>query len=196
MTILVWRTRSEEETVSLGRALALALVPPVWVGLTGPLGAGKTRLVQGIADGLHYPGRVRSPTFVLENRYAASVPIVHQDLYRLSDVDEEILAGWEENVDAIVLVEWAERADERPERAVSIEITPIESTTPTAETLQPEDASDSSMRPSPAGPAVTPDVAAVDDVDQQGEREIRVRFAPGLLRLDQTTRAAATEVSA
>ena len=109
MTILVWRTRSEEETVSLGRALALALVPPVWVGLTGPLGAGKTRLVQGIADGLHYPGRVRSPTFVLENRYAASVPIVHQDLYRLSDVDEEILAGWEENVDAIVLVEWAER---------------------------------------------------------------------------------------
>lgn len=118
-------TRSEAETVALGRSLASALQPPVWIGLRGPLGAGKTRLAQGIAQGLGYAGRVRSPTFVLENRYPAATPILHQDLYRLDRVDEEILAGWEENEDAVILVEWPERAAETPERAVDIEIVPL-----------------------------------------------------------------------
>lgn len=124
MSAITRTTRSEIETMALGRSLAAALEPPVWIGLQGPLGAGKTRLVQGIVQGLGYAGRVRSPTFVLENRYPARVPILHQDLYRLDRVDDEILSGWEENEDAVILVEWAERAVESPDRAVYIVIVP------------------------------------------------------------------------
>ena len=125
MNVLVWRTSSEEETFLLGQALAGGLAPPVWIGLTGPLGAGKTRFAQGLAKGLGYAGRVRSPTFVLENRYAARVPIVHQDLYRLDSAGEEVLAAWDENEDAVILVEWPERAEEWPDRAVRVGITPL-----------------------------------------------------------------------
>ena len=124
MPSLVWRTASEGETIALGRSIGRGLRPPVWLGLTGPLGAGKTRFAQGVVRGLDYPGRVRSPTFVLESRYAGRVPIVHQDLYRLDSVDEEILAGWEENEDAVILVEWAERAGAFPNRVIEIEILP------------------------------------------------------------------------
>ena len=115
----VVETSSEEETIELGRQLAALLVPPAWIGLEGVLGAGKTRLVQGVADGLHYPGRVRSPTFVLENRYLADVPILHQDLYRLDAPGDELLEGWDEHP-GLVFVEWAPRAHEHPRRWVRI----------------------------------------------------------------------------
>ena len=115
----VVETSSEEETIELGRQLAALLVPPAWIGLEGVLGAGKTRLVQGVADGLHYPGRVRSPTFVLENRYLADVPILHQDLYRLDAPGDELLEGWDEHP-GLVFVEWAQRAHEHPRRWVRI----------------------------------------------------------------------------
>lgn len=124
MPTLVWRSDSEEETVEMGRALSRVLSPPVWIGLTGPLGAGKTRFAQGLARGLDYPGRVRSPTFVIENRYSARFPIVHQDLYRLESVEEEIQAGWEENENSVIVVEWADRAEELPARSLLIEIVP------------------------------------------------------------------------
>jgi tRNA threonylcarbamoyladenosine biosynthesis protein TsaE len=114
-------TRSEEETLELGRRLGESLIAPVWVGLEGELGAGKTRLVQGIARGLGYRGRVRSPTFVLENRYPARVPILHQDLYRLEDPGEDLLASWDEH-EGVVLVEWSDRAQTRPERWVRVRL--------------------------------------------------------------------------
>ena len=106
---LHWLSRSEDATLRFGKALGSALAPPIWIGLRGDLGAGKTRLVQGIAEGLGYQGRVRSPSFVLENRYLASILIQHQDLYRLEEPDEELLAGWEENRDGVIVVEWADR---------------------------------------------------------------------------------------
>ena len=112
---------SEEATLALGRRLGESLIPPVWVGLEGELGAGKTRLVQGIARGLGYEGRVRSPTFVLENRYPARSPILHQDLYRLEDPGEDLLASWDEHP-GVVLVEWCDRAQERPERWVHVRL--------------------------------------------------------------------------
>ncbi len=117
----VTETHSEEETIELGRRLARAFVPPAWIGLEGSLGAGKTRLVQGVAEGLHYAGRVRSPTFVLENRYAADVPILHQDLYRLDAPGEELLDGWDEHP-GLVLVEWAQRTHQHPPRWARIHI--------------------------------------------------------------------------
>lgn len=124
-----WRTRSEEETVELGRRLAAALRPPLWVGLSGPMGAGKTRLAQGLAQGLGYQGRVRSPTFILENRYRGKVLILHQDLYRLDGGDESIEAGWAENRDAVVLVEWPERAEDLPDRRLRLTVSVVDDST-------------------------------------------------------------------
>jgi tRNA threonylcarbamoyladenosine biosynthesis protein TsaE len=120
----VTETNSEEETIALGRALAKAFVPPAWIGLEGSLGAGKTRLVQGVAEGLNYAGRVRSPTFVLENRYLADIPILHQDLYRLDAPGEDLLDGWDEHP-GLVLVEWAQRAHQHPDRWIRIRLVEI-----------------------------------------------------------------------
>ena len=76
--------------------------------------------MQGIAQGLGYTGRVRSPSFVLENRYRAQVLIQHQDLYRLEAPDEEIATGWEENDRSVILVEWSERAGSYPPRWLEV----------------------------------------------------------------------------
>ncbi|MFN8548868.1 MAG: tRNA (adenosine(37)-N6)-threonylcarbamoyltransferase complex ATPase subunit type 1 TsaE [Candidatus Eisenbacteria bacterium] len=120
-----WLSRSEEETERFGRALGQAVAPPVWIGLTGPLGAGKTRLAAGVAHGLGYLGRVRSPTFVLENRYRGRAPLRHLDLYRLEAPDEELVASWDEDDRSVILVEWAERAAERPRRTIEITLDPL-----------------------------------------------------------------------
>jgi len=122
---LTWQSGSEEETARLGAALGAALVPPLWIGLEGPLGAGKTRFAAGLAQGLGYRGRVRSPTFVLENRYSGRTSIRHLDLYRLEAPDEEMVASWDEDPRSVIVVEWAERAAERPERALRVVIDPL-----------------------------------------------------------------------
>jgi tRNA threonylcarbamoyladenosine biosynthesis protein TsaE len=103
------RLRSEhpDATAAVGRAVAGLLVPGDVVVLTGPLGAGKTRLVQGLAEGLDVPGRVTSPTFVLVRRHVGRLPLVHVDAYRLDDaadlvtLDDDVLAD-----DVVTCVEW------------------------------------------------------------------------------------------
>lgn len=101
------RSTHPDATAELGRALAGLLLPGDVVVLTGPLGAGKTRLVQGLAAGLGVPGRVTSPTFVLVRRHAGRVPLVHVDAYRLEDaadlitLDDDVLAE-----DVVTCIEW------------------------------------------------------------------------------------------
>jgi tRNA threonylcarbamoyladenosine biosynthesis protein TsaE len=110
--------RTVEETEALGERLAAGLSAGDLVVLSGPLGAGKTVLVRGIARGLGVTGRVTSPTFVIarEHRPApggAGVPLVHVDAYRLgmaTDVAGE-LDGLDLDTDldsAVVVVEWGE----------------------------------------------------------------------------------------
>lgn len=103
-------TRSAAETEALGRALAAALEPGDVVTLTGPLGAGKTRLVAGIAAGLGVSAHVRSPTFTLVNEYRGGrVPLFHLDLYRLESGETTGL-GIEEMLETgALVVEWGER---------------------------------------------------------------------------------------
>ncbi len=122
MITLEWRSDSPEETERFGARLGAALVAPLWVGLAGEMGAGKTRFAAGVAHGLGYRGRVRSPTFVLENRFEGTVPIRHLDLYRLDAPDEEMVASWEDDPRSIVMVEWSERASERPARTLDVSI--------------------------------------------------------------------------
>ncbi len=80
--------------------------------LTGPLGAGKTCLTQGIGAGLDVPGHVRSPTFVLMSRHQGRLTLNHLDLYRIEDPLEAWELGIDEQLfgDGICVVEWADRA--------------------------------------------------------------------------------------
>jgi tRNA threonylcarbamoyl adenosine modification protein YjeE len=107
--------RGAAETISFGRRIGALAIPGDWVALTGDLGAGKTTLVSGIVEGIHPGARSRSPTYVRVEVYGASPAIVHADLYRLQAPGEWDTLGIEDlaDRDAIVLVEWADRAPDR-----------------------------------------------------------------------------------
>jgi tRNA threonylcarbamoyladenosine biosynthesis protein TsaE len=119
---------SPDQTEELGRRLGREARPGTVICLFGELGAGKTKLTQGIARGLGVPETyaVTSPTFTLVNEYPGDPPLIHIDLYRISSPDELLDLGWEEYLQAegVVVVEWAERAgDLLPERRVEVRIT-------------------------------------------------------------------------
>jgi len=129
-----FQTASPAETYRLGRKLAARLTAGDCVGLIGPLGAGKTALVRGIALGLGLADErlVSSPTYVLVQEYPARTTIYHVDLYRLADPAVEIAdLGLEEMLaDGVVLIEWADRAADklpRPRWQLEIEITGTDS---------------------------------------------------------------------
>lgn len=114
------------DTEALGERLAAGLAAGDLVVLSGPLGAGKTALVRGLARGLGVTGPVTSPTFVIAREHRAGrsggVPLVHVDAYRLGlgaaagidvaaelddlDLDTDLTA-------AVVAVEWGEGVAER-----------------------------------------------------------------------------------
>lgn len=118
------RCATELDTVALGERIGTALLPGDLLALSGPLGAGKTVLVRGIAQGLGADPRVvRSPTFVLHHVYPTSPPLHHIDLYRLgadADITFLDLDGLLE--DGAVAVEWGELADLRRFDPVRISI--------------------------------------------------------------------------
>ncbi|WP_026360376.1 tRNA (adenosine(37)-N6)-threonylcarbamoyltransferase complex ATPase subunit type 1 TsaE [Amycolatopsis nigrescens] len=109
---------AEEDTVRFGRALGAELAAGDLVLLAGPLGAGKTVLTRGIAEGLGVSGRVSSPTFVIARVHPAGargVGLVHVDAYRLggdlSQLDDLDLDSDLER--SAVVVEWGEGMAER-----------------------------------------------------------------------------------
>jgi len=106
-------SHSPEETLALGRAWGGA-APDRWiVGLSGDLGAGKTQLVKGLAQGLGVTARVHSPTFAIVHEYGGGrLPLIHLDLYRLETAAQLQSAGVEEALlspPGVVVVEWFER---------------------------------------------------------------------------------------
>lgn len=112
MKTWTYNSESLDATGRLGAALAERLFPGAVVALVGPLGAGKTQLVQAVAEALGADRRlVTSPTFVLVHEYAARMPVYHFDAYRLSDPTEFAELGVEEYFagDGICLVEWADK---------------------------------------------------------------------------------------
>ncbi|HEX5405864.1 MAG TPA: tRNA (adenosine(37)-N6)-threonylcarbamoyltransferase complex ATPase subunit type 1 TsaE [Pseudonocardiaceae bacterium] len=103
-----------DDTVAFGERLGRTLLAGDLVLLAGPLGAGKTVLVRGIAAGMGVRGQVSSPTFVIARVHRpganGDVPLVHVDAYRLGD-DLDQLDGLDldtDLMDAVVVVEWGE----------------------------------------------------------------------------------------
>ena len=110
---VAWETTSAAETHALGKALGEACVEREVMALVGPLGAGKTCLVRGIAEGLGVPTElVTSPTFVLIHEYAGRLALYHADLYRLEERDAVNGLGLEEYTETpgVTVIEWAEKA--------------------------------------------------------------------------------------
>ncbi len=105
---------SPEFTRELGRTIGEQAQPGDVVLLTGPLGAGKTCLTQGIALGLGVEGYVRSPTFVLMTRHKGRLTLHHLDLYRMGGPAEAWDLGLDEQLfgDGVCVIEWADRAEE------------------------------------------------------------------------------------
>jgi tRNA threonylcarbamoyladenosine biosynthesis protein TsaE len=119
-------TKSAEETIARGRALAAQLVPPKLVVLRGDLGAGKTTLVKGIAEGFQAASEdnVTSPTFTLIHEYRGPKAVVyHIDLYRVDTQQELDTLGLDDLMgdDSVLLIEWGEKFP-RFERERDVEI--------------------------------------------------------------------------
>ena len=106
-------TSSPDETLTLGREWATAAKPGWVFGLSGDLGAGKTQLVKGLAQGLGIREPILSPTFALVHQYdRGRIPMAHLDLYRLDSPSQVIGAGLEQFIydpTIVVVIEWIER---------------------------------------------------------------------------------------
>ena len=117
-----------KETLNLGEQLSQKLNPKSIVLLKGPIGAGKTSFVQGIAKGLSISEEVTSPTFALSHHYkSGKIPLIHLDLYRLENISSarEVFFSEEEEASqsqSILVIEWPELVEKYIENFWKIEI--------------------------------------------------------------------------
>jgi tRNA threonylcarbamoyladenosine biosynthesis protein TsaE len=105
---------SPEHTERIGRALMELLPDGALVALYGDLGAGKTCFVRGMAQATGAAHLVTSPTFTIVHEYPGTRPIIHLDLYRITDPRQVLDLGYEElftPMHGVCVVEWPERAD-------------------------------------------------------------------------------------
>jgi tRNA threonylcarbamoyladenosine biosynthesis protein TsaE len=125
-------SHSEQDTQQIADDLASHLKAGDVVLLTGPLGAGKTAFVRGLATGLGIdPGEVSSPTFTLIHEYRGGrLTLYHADLYRLERAATDDLGLEEAGAsDGVLAIEWAERLTHRIPGAIGVEISLIDETT-------------------------------------------------------------------
>ena len=125
-------THSADETQALGTKLAKRLQPGDVIAYFGDLGAGKTALTRGIAQGLGITDIVTSPTYTIVNEYLGGrLPLFHFDMYRLSSSDDIWDIGWEDYLDrgGVCAVEWSENVSDAMEGAITVGIEKLDDTT-------------------------------------------------------------------
>ena len=118
-------THSADETQALGQRLAKRLLPGDVIAYFGDLGAGKTALTRGIAQGLGVTDLVTSPTYTIVNEYLTGrIPLFHFDMYRLGTSDELFDIGWEDYLarGGVCAVEWSENVEDALRDAIHITI--------------------------------------------------------------------------
>lgn len=103
-------SKSEQDTINFAENFASQLHKKDIVVLSGDLGSGKTKFVQGVLKHFGLENEISSPTFTIVNVYNADIcPIYHFDVYRLADIDEFYAMGGEEYFEnGICLIEWGE----------------------------------------------------------------------------------------
>ena len=117
-----------EETIKFGHNFSHNLKAKSIILLKGKIGAGKTSLVQGIADGLQIKENITSPTFALSHHYySGKLPLIHMDLYRVDDAisAKELFLEEEEELEqnnGIMVIEWPEKIISIVEKYWLIEI--------------------------------------------------------------------------
>ena len=113
----------------MGASLASQVHPGDVIALSGELGAGKTSLARGLLAALGLTGEAPSPSFSIVQPYAppeVRIPVLHVDLYRIDDPAEiEELGLDDAQADAVLLVEWPERAGGRWPDALRLTLTPV-----------------------------------------------------------------------
>ena len=103
-------SKSEQDTIDFAKNYAQNLKPGDIIVLSGELGSGKTKFVQGVLEYFNLQDEISSPTFTIVNEYNSdTVNIYHFDVYRLEDSDEFFAIGGEEYFSkGICLIEWGE----------------------------------------------------------------------------------------
>jgi len=115
-------TNSPDETEAEGEELGRRLRAGDLILLTGPLGAGKTTFVRGLARGAGSEAQVASPTFQLVRIYPGRVQLAHVDLYRVKAAGELADLGLDELIDeGAVVVEWGDRIEAKTGRQITFE---------------------------------------------------------------------------
>jgi tRNA threonylcarbamoyladenosine biosynthesis protein TsaE len=133
----VYITKSEKQTIRLGKKLSKQFFAGLVVVLNGELGAGKTMITKGFAKGLKIKSAITSPTFTIMNEYKnGCIPLYHFDMYRIEDSSEAYEFGLTEYFiksenssvqEGVAVIEWAEKVkDLIPERHMKINITKID----------------------------------------------------------------------
>lgn len=127
----IYITRAPAETCALGRRLGRVLPSGSLVAFRGGMGAGKTTMCRGIAEGLGCVDPVASPSFAIVNLYRGPRPFAHFDLYRVEDAQDLEAAGFYDYLDtgAVVALEWSERLEKLPlppDVTVTIRVLPDE----------------------------------------------------------------------
>ena len=118
-------SHSVNETENFAYELAAKISAPKVICLTGDLGAGKTAFTRGFARYFGIEKGVSSPTFIIMHRYEGREVINHYDLYRLSDFDELLDIGFEEQIESgISIIEWPDNFMEfLPDDKIVVRIT-------------------------------------------------------------------------
>ena len=129
MTEYILFSENSEETFIIGKTIGEIAESGDIYALIGELGAGKTVLVKGLAEGLKTDEEPNSPTFVTMNVYEGSKTLYHFDLYRITDMEDLDIIGYKDFFfsDGVCAVEWADKIfDELPKDTVIIEISNFE----------------------------------------------------------------------
>lgn len=104
-------SHNEEELIALGQVIGRSLQAGDVLVLTGDLGAGKTTLTKGIAQGLEIKQMIKSPTYTIVREYEGRLPLYHLDVYRIGDDPDSIDLDDFLYGDGVTVIEWGELLD-------------------------------------------------------------------------------------
>ncbi|MHC1749973.1 MAG: tRNA (adenosine(37)-N6)-threonylcarbamoyltransferase complex ATPase subunit type 1 TsaE [Cellulosilyticaceae bacterium] len=112
--MVTYESMSQEETYNIGKEISKKAKPGEIYCLIGDLGVGKTVFSKGFAIGLGIMDHITSPTFTIIQEYEGAMPLYHFDMYRIEDIDELEMIGYEDYFfgEGVCLVEWANNVED------------------------------------------------------------------------------------